>query len=228
MTVEGQELTIPSHDIMLAIKPQLEKELEDTIDGKVETYMENYTSDHIETWMDDNLAGKISDTFDMDDYEQDIEYIVERVVENNLPSEWDELPTEVESLTEKELSEVARVTHERTYKKDEHVFKKLSPAEGMYVILDGQVSIIDPDSETIFATLESGDFFGELALLDEEPRSASSIAKIPSRLIGFFRTDLLTLMKRSPELGNKILINLSRVLGERLRRTNQELAKPNH
>ena len=98
----------------------------------------------------------------------------------------------------------------------------------MYVILDGQVSIIDPDSETTFATLESGDFFGELALLDEEPRSASSIAKVPSRLIGFFRTDLLTLMKRSPELGNKILINLSRVLGERLRRTNQELAKPNH
>ena len=126
------------------------------------------------------------------------------------------------------MSDVARLTHERTYKKDEHVFKKLSPAEGMYVILEGQVSIIDPDSETVFATLESGDFFGELALLDEEPRSASSIAKIPSNLIGFFRTDLLTLMKRSPELGNKILINLSRVLGERLRRTNQELAKPNH
>jgi len=101
MTVEGQELTIPSHDIMLAIKPQLEEELKDTIDGRVETYMENYTSDHIETWMDDNLASKISDTFDMDDYESDIEYIVERVVENNLPREWDELPTEVESLTEK-------------------------------------------------------------------------------------------------------------------------------
>ena len=96
----------------------------------------------------------------------------------------------------------------------------------MYVILDGSVAITDSDSKTIFATLKSGDFFGELALLDEEPRSASAIAEEPSRLIGFFRTDLLTLMKRSPELGNKILLNLSRVLGERLRRTNQELAKP--
>ena len=132
-----------------------------------------------------------------------------------------------EHLTEKELSEVVRLTHERTYKKDEHVFKKLAPAEGMYVILDGGVLITDSDSETIFATLESGDFFGELALLDEEPRSASAISTMPSRLIGFFRTDLLTLMKRSPELGNKILLNLSRVLGERLRRTNQELASPN-
>ena len=132
-----------------------------------------------------------------------------------------------EHLTEKELSEVLRLTHERTYKKDEHVFKKLAPAEGMYVILDGGVLITDSDSETIFAKLESGDFFGELALLDEEPRSASAISTMPSRLIGFFRTDLLTLMKRSPELGNKILLNLSRVLGERLRRTNQELASPN-
>ena len=132
-----------------------------------------------------------------------------------------------EHLTEKELSEVVRLTHERTYKKDEHVFKKLAPAEGMYVILDGGVLITDSDSETVFATLESGDFFGELALLDEEPRSASAISTMPSRLIGFFRTDLLTLMKRSPELGNKILLNLSRILGERLRRTNQELAKPN-
>ena len=132
-----------------------------------------------------------------------------------------------ENLTAKELSEVVRLTHERTYKKDEHVFKKLAPAEGMYVILDGGVLITDSDSKTIFATLESGDFFGELALLDEEPRSASAISTMPSRLIGFFRTDLLTLMKRSPELGNKILLNLSRILGERLRRTNQELAKPN-
>tara|TARA_X000000368_G_scaffold190897_1_gene150516 strand:+ start:259 stop:744 length:486 start_codon:yes stop_codon:yes gene_type:complete len=132
-----------------------------------------------------------------------------------------------EHLTAKELSEVVRLTHERTYKKDEHIFKKLAPAEGMYVILDGGVLITDSDSETIFATLESGDFFGELALLDEEPRSASAISTMPSRLIGFFRTDLLTLMKRSPELGNKILLNLSRILGERLRRTNQELAKPN-
>ena len=132
-----------------------------------------------------------------------------------------------DDLSDKELSEVARLTHERTYKKDEHIFKQHAPAEGMYVILDGAVEIIDPDSGTVFASLETGDFFGELALLDEEPRSASAHATQPSRLIGFFRTDLLTLMKRYPELGNKIMLNLARVLGERLRKTNEELAKTN-
>ena len=95
----------------------------------------------------------------------------------------------------------------------------------MYVIIDGEVIINDPETKKIYANLYSGDFFGELALLDDEPRSASAITKQASRLIGFFRTDLLTLIERSPELGNRVLLNLSRVLGERLRKTNQEMAK---
>ncbi len=132
-----------------------------------------------------------------------------------------------ENLTPKELKDLARLTHERFYKANEPVFKKLAPSEGMYVILKGTVEIKDPDSNTTFATLGSGDFFGELALLDEEPRSAMAVATEASELIGFFRTDLLTLMTRDPELGNKILLNLSRVLGERLRRTNLELTKSN-
>ena len=132
-----------------------------------------------------------------------------------------------ENLTPKELKDLARLTHERFYKANEPVFKKLAPSEGMYVILKGIVEIKDPDSNTTFATLGSGDFFGELALLDQEPRSAMAVATEASELIGFFRTDLLTLMKRGPELGNKILLNLSRILGERLRRTNLELTKSN-
>ena len=132
-----------------------------------------------------------------------------------------------ENLTPKELKDLARLTHERFYKANEPVFKKLAPSEGMYVILKGTVEIKDPDSNTTFATLGSGDFFGELALLDQEPRSAMAVATEASELVGFFRTDLLTLMTRDPELGNKILLNLSRVLGERLRRTNLELTKSN-
>jgi len=132
-----------------------------------------------------------------------------------------------ENLTPKELKDLTLLTHERSYKANEPVFKKLAPSEGMYVILKGTVEIKDPDSNTTFATLGSGDFFGELALLDEEPRSAMAVATEASELVGFFRTDLLTLMTRDPELGNKILLNLSRVLGERLRRTNLELTKSN-
>ena len=128
-----------------------------------------------------------------------------------------------ENLSNNELKNIAQLTHEREYKSSEYVFKKHAPAEGMYVILEGNVEIKDPESGKIFAKLHSGDFFGELALLDEEPRSATAICNSPSRLIGFFRTDLLTLIKRYPELGNNILLNLSRVLGERLRETNKKI-----
>ena len=130
-----------------------------------------------------------------------------------------------ENLLKKELKNIAQLTHEREYKSNEYVFKKHAPGDGMYVILNGKIEIKDPKTENIFANLISGDFFGELALLDEEPRSASAICSEPSRLIGFFRSDLLTLIKRYPELGNKILLNLSRVLGERLRETNKNIIK---
>ena len=130
-----------------------------------------------------------------------------------------------ENLLKKELKNIAQLTHEREYKSNEYVFKKHAPAEGMYIILHGEIEIKDPKSGNIFANLHSGDFFGELALLDEEPRSASAICNVPSRLIGFFRTDLLTLINRFPELGNKILLNLSRILGERLRETNKNIIK---
>ena len=130
-----------------------------------------------------------------------------------------------ENLLKKELQNIAHLTHEREYKSNEYVFKKHAPAEGMYIILHGEIEIKDPKSGNVFADLHSGDFFGELALLDEEPRSASAICTVHSRLIGFFRTDLLTLIKRYPELGNKILLNLSRVLGERLRETNKNIIK---
>ena len=62
---------------------------------------------------------------------------------------------------EKDLEKIASLTHEREYKKEEQIFKKLAPAEGMYVIVDGEVVINDPETKNIYADLKSGDFFGE-------------------------------------------------------------------
>ena len=66
------------------------------------------------------------------------------------------------------------------------LYSKISSAEGMYIILEGKIEILEPESNVIFAKLISGDFFGELALLDDEPRSATAIATVQSNLIGFF------------------------------------------
>ena len=122
-------------------------------------------------------------------------------------------------LTPKQFKEISRLN----YKKGEIIFKKGSLGEGMYLILSGSVVIKDPESGIVFASLTNDNFFGEMALLDEEPRSAQAEATSPSHLIGFFRTDLMSLISRFPEMGNKILLNLSQVLTERLREANKLL-----
>lgn len=133
-----------------------------------------------------------------------------------------------EGLTPKELGTLEKWLHKRTYQPGETVFKRHAPGEGMYIIQSGDVEIfIDgPDSDVkVLATLKEGEFFGELALLDREERSASARASTPSTLLVFAQPDLLSLIEQRPILGSKILKNLSRVIGARLRMTNDSLAK---
>lgn len=130
-------------------------------------------------------------------------------------------------LSDKELDEIEKLTHERKYQAGEDVFKQFAPAEGMFIIISGSVEIyIENDgSKNILAELSDRDFFGEIALLDDKPRSAGAVATTPSILLGFFKPDLLSLMERNPALSSKILTNLGTVLAERLRKTNELLAE---
>ena len=129
-------------------------------------------------------------------------------------------------LNNKDLNEVSKLLHDRTYKSEEYVFKRHAPGEGMFIIQSGTVKIIvgeaSGDSQ-VLAELSSGDFFGEMALLEDEVRSAAAIATDHSKLLGFFQSDLQTLIERKPKLGNKILQNLSKVVCTRLRKTNELL-----
>ena len=129
-------------------------------------------------------------------------------------------------LTEKEFSELEKLIHHRNYSEGDYIFKNRATGEGMYIIMKGSVKITigtKSASENILADLTEGDFFGELALFDDEPRSANAIATTDSELIGFFTADLLSLQDRHPELANKILFNLGGILGGRRSSTNHLL-----
>jgi len=130
-------------------------------------------------------------------------------------------------LDMKELIEVEKIVHRRKYKKGEPIFRMGDPGLGMYIIVEGTVEIVEEveNNECKHITdLDKGAFFGDLALLDEAPRSASAIAKLDCDIIGFFRPDLMDLLYRKPHLGIKILWALAKVIGERLRRTNEQLS----
>lgn len=131
-------------------------------------------------------------------------------------------------LNPREINKLASIVHLRTYSAGETVFLQGDPGLGMYVIEKGQVSIrmiTDSGAEKELSVLTDGDFFGELSLLDESPRSASAVATVPSKIIGFFRPDLLELLNRSPKIGIKVLLKLSETIGGRLRLTNNELTR---
>ena len=131
-------------------------------------------------------------------------------------------------LSWREIKIVEHAVHIRNYAPNEPIFKQGDPGSGMYIVIEGRVGIyldIPQQNPKLLSELGEGDFFGEIALLDASPRTAAATALENSTIIGFYRPDLMDILKTKPALGSKILISLSEVLATRLRSTNGELVK---
>lgn len=123
-------------------------------------------------------------------------------------------------LTPREMKIVDGLMHERRYLKGEVIFDEGEDGQAIYFILEG-LALICPQGNmaTPIATLERGEFFGELALLDDAPRSAQARAAENCLLAVFFRGDFLGLMESHALIASKIALQLARQLGARLRGT---------
>lgn len=132
-----------------------------------------------------------------------------------------------QDLGRREFVKIEGILHRRIYSADEAIVREGDVGVGMYVILSGEVDIVQRGAEgevdIKLATFGPGDFFGDQVLLDESPRTASAIAREPTRAVGFFRPDLLELIERNPRLGLKIVMRLSHMISVRLRHTNRLL-----
>lgn len=107
------------------------------------------------------------------------------------------------------------------FKKGETIFNEGEEAQEMFIIHSGRVRIfkkIDNKEETL-AILEKGDFFGEMAILENLPRSASAEAFEDCELIRVNASMLDEMMRRNPEISIRILRNLA----SKLRETNEKL-----
>ena len=133
-----------------------------------------------------------------------------------------------DGLNNRELRNFARIAYQRTYAENETIVIEGQDSAGMYVILDGTVKVtraVEDGTIITLKTLEDGTFFGDVGLLDNAPRTATVTAIQPSRIIGFFRPELLNLIESDPKLASKVIFVLARVIASRLRFTNQELQK---
>ena len=128
-------------------------------------------------------------------------------------------------LSTLELKKIEIITHERNYLQDEVVFHEKEPGTGMYIIKKGSIRLTKKNNdkkEIDVALLKEGDFFGEIALLDEAP---TAIAAEKTEVLGFYRPDFLSLLHREPKLGSKVLLELSQILATRLRQTTETSVK---
>ncbi len=129
-------------------------------------------------------------------------------------------------VSPKGIAQIQSYCHIRHYNQEEHIFRINEPGVSMYVILRGKVRIYrqEPDGEEhILVEHTSGDSFGEIALVEDLPRTASARAVEECDLLAFSRSDLELINIRKQELSSELYHNISRFLAQRLVRTNEYL-----
>ena len=126
-------------------------------------------------------------------------------------------------VPETDLQAMAELMRERRQPRGSLILTQGDEGETLFLIRSGQVkiSVVAEDGrEVILSVLGAGSFFGEMALLDDQPRSAHVFAMEETQLLGLRREDFRAQLARSPQLGIALLRELSR----RLRRADDTIA----
>jgi CRP-like cAMP-binding protein len=116
----------------------------------------------------------------------------------------------------------AELMRERSYPKGSVILFEDDPGDALYLVASGQVKVVligEDGREVILSVLGEGAFFGEMALLDDEPRSAHVIAMEDSIVLALRREDFRARLRASPEVAIALLKELSR----RLRRADDQI-----
>jgi CRP-like cAMP-binding protein len=122
-------------------------------------------------------------------------------------------------FSERQLGSMARDGKERTYAPGASVVKEGEEGLGFYLLLEGHVDVRRKNRR--LATLGPGQFFGEMALFTDQPRSADVVAAEPTRVLVLSRWEFWGFAMGQP----KVLRTIIQELARRLRETNQALSE---
>jgi len=115
-------------------------------------------------------------------------------------------------LTEPERETLARHTHTRSYGKNTIIISEGDLSDALYLVDEGKVKIYISDEdgrEMLLNILEGGDYFGELSLIDQSPRSASAMTMTDTRLSMIAARDFRTVLGENPEIALKLITELA-------------------
>ena len=115
-------------------------------------------------------------------------------------------------LDDRELASIAAVAKTRRYAKDDVIFHADESGDVFCLIKEGQVKVtmISPEGkEIILSLLGTGEFFGEMALIEDEPRSATVVATEALELVTIWRSDFLQILAENFSITKKVLMEMS-------------------
>jgi len=127
------------------------------------------------------------------------------------------------SLTEADQKNLVSLMRRTTIRKGDFLFRQGDEGTALYIILQGRIKIsVSRRTDTVtLAILGQGEFLGEMALLDDLPRSANAVALEDSQLYALNRKDMLSFLKNNENAVHAVLSSLSL----RLRKTDNLLAE---
>lgn len=124
-------------------------------------------------------------------------------------------------LTYQELVRVMNLTDVRSYAAEQRVIEEGEDGDEMFIVLTGSVRVHSGDASIV--ELGPGQHFGEMALVDRAPRSASVSAAGPAKLMTMKRKDFFDIVRKDHDVAVKLLWSFLGVLTERLRTTSRDL-----
>jgi CRP/FNR family cyclic AMP-dependent transcriptional regulator len=141
-----------------------------------------------------------------------------------------------QDLEDNELKQVLNRTSPRSFSAGDAILKEGETGDSLFIMCQGEVEITkaltlvleeDTPREKVMIRLkaEDGVGFGEMALLENEARSATVTALSDCTLLELHRQDFLALVRDNPQMGLKILLRLAQLLSRYLRKSNQDVIK---